>query len=303
MSRSTSQLRQLWGPACKGRYTTIVFGKHGAKVTVDRRCTDAFAMLAEVANRHGYAIRREVTGAYNCRKITGGSGYSLHAYGIAVDINWDKNPYAKKRITDMPQKMVNEILAIRTKGGHQVFRWGGHYSSVKDTMHYEVVASPAEMATSIANAPKAVAAGPQSTADRSWFGMGDKGEQVRTWQQQLNDIENARLVVDGAFGPATHEATVAFQTKHGLTPDGKVGEKTRAAMAALAVPGVFGRGDKGPHVRAWQQQLNDKEKAGLEVDGVFGQATLDATVAFQRRHGLDADGKVGPKTREAMRAL
>lgn len=27
------------------------------------------------------------TGAYNCRKITNGTGFSLHAYGIAANIN------------------------------------------------------------------------------------------------------------------------------------------------------------------------------------------------------------------------
>lgn len=32
------------------------------------------------------------------------------------------------------------------------------------------------------------------------------------------------------------------------------------------------------------------------IDGEFGQKTHNAVVAFQRRYGLQADGKVGPRT-------
>jgi hypothetical protein len=88
-------------------------------------------------------------GAYNCRPITGGTKYSLHAYGIALDINWQANPYGKKLITDMPPDMRAAIKAIRTTGGHQVWRWGGDYSGNKDAMHFEVVASPGELASGI----------------------------------------------------------------------------------------------------------------------------------------------------------
>ena len=36
------------------------------------------------------------------------------------------------------------------------------------------------------------------------------------------------------------------------------------------------------------------------VDGDFGYATYEAVVNFQRDHGLDADGIVGPSTWSAL---
>ena len=51
------------------------------------------------------------------------------------------------------------------------------------------------------------------------------------------------------------------------------------------------RGSKGKAVKILQIILGD-----LEVDGSFGPATQAATLAFQKKHGLTADGIVGPKT-------
>jgi len=58
------------------------------------------------------------------------------------------------------------------------------------------------------------------------------------------------------------------------------------------------RGCWGDDVREWQERLND-DGAVLEADGIFGRLTHTATLVWQRMHGLDADGKVGPLTRAA----
>ncbi len=149
--RSTSELRALWAEPCNPK------NKNGLQ--------DAFDALDTVLNTWQYAPKEGQTWGYNCRRITGGTGYSLHAFGpaglftfwngvrvtlaVAVDINSLANPYGPRLVTDMPREMVEAILAIRTNGGHQVLGWGGNYRNNKDAMHYEVVCSPAELATGI----------------------------------------------------------------------------------------------------------------------------------------------------------
>jgi hypothetical protein len=118
-------------------------------ITVKSAAAPAFFALNDILKKHNYRTRRADTGAYNCRKITGGRGYSLHAYGIAADLNWQSNPYSKRLITDMPMAMVQEIERLRTRSGHKVFRWGGRYKNNKDAMHYEVICTPAQLATGI----------------------------------------------------------------------------------------------------------------------------------------------------------
>lgn len=60
------------------------------------------------------------------------------------------------------------------------------------------------------------------------------------------------------------------------------------------------RGSQGDEVADLQTILNARYGADLEVDGNFGKATEAAVKAFQKSHGLTADGVVGPKTWKAL---
>lgn len=60
------------------------------------------------------------------------------------------------------------------------------------------------------------------------------------------------------------------------------------------------QGDRGPHVAAWQTQLNTLRATPISVDGDFGPQTDQATRAFQAGAGLTVDGIVGPRTRAAL---
>jgi hypothetical protein len=55
---------------------------------------------------------------------------SLHAYGAAVDVNWDTNPMGKILVTDLPRTLVD---AFRNHG----WEWGGDWTGVKDPMHFQ----------------------------------------------------------------------------------------------------------------------------------------------------------------------
>ena len=225
---STSQLRKAWSPACRPKGDALLA---------------AYQALDDCLSAHRYAPRKVDTGAYNCRKITGGTGYSLHAYGpgdrftfwngvaistaLAVDINWQSNPYGRKLITDMPRAMVDAIKAIRTTNGKQVWRWGGDYATNKDAMHFEIVCTPADLATGIrgASAPAGGSGIPHDVLRR-----GDRGPKVTAVQWTLTFLGHP-VVVDGDYGPATTAAVGAFQRAcntlgASLTVDGVWGPQT-----------------------------------------------------------------------------
>jgi hypothetical protein len=57
---------------------------------------------------------------------------------------------------------------------------------------------------------------------------------------------------------------------------------------------------KGDDVRALQQALNQRNHAGLATDGVYGPATRDAVLNWQRREHIEVDGIVGPQTKSSL---
>lgn len=70
--------------------------------------------------------------------------------------------------------------------------------------------------------------------------QGDEGKDVYTWQLLLRgagyrDDEGKLIVRDGKFGPRTKQATIKFQTKKGLNPDGIAGKQSWNAMTGLKI--------------------------------------------------------------------
>ncbi|WP_434384855.1 peptidoglycan-binding protein [Melittangium boletus] len=130
---------------------------------------------------------------------------------------------------------------------------------------------------------------------------GAKGASVTTLQNKLKAAGFNPGAVDGAFGPKTTAAVKAFQKARGLAADGVVGPKTWSALnAAGASSGGSGptlkKGATGEAVRALQNRLNQLGHNVGAADGSFGPKTEAAVKAFQKAHGLTADGVVGPKT-------
>ncbi|MGW2183450.1 GH25 family lysozyme [Streptomyces sp. NPDC001732] len=128
-----------------------------------------------------------------------------------------------------------------------------------------------------------------STAVWPLLKSGSRGVNVTT-AQHLLAAAGQSVTADGIFGPNTRNATTAFQRSHGLAADGIIGPKTWDKLTR-----TVRTGSSGPAVRAAQAQLAGYGNR-IAVDGAFGPATRNATVAFQRSHGLAADGIIGPKT-------
>ena len=88
------------------------------------------------------------TSAYNCRRTTGGTGWSEHAYGRALDVNPVQNPYVRGT-TVLPAAGRAYLDRSRPRpglvqaGGPVVrafaevgWEWGGSFTALKDYQHF-----------------------------------------------------------------------------------------------------------------------------------------------------------------------
>jgi rare lipoprotein A (peptidoglycan hydrolase) len=72
------------------------------------------------------------------------------------------------------------------------------------------------------------------------------------------------------------------------------------AHAATLGKRVVEKGDKGADIVILQRVLTLKGYSVGGADGVFGRQTKIAVKAFQKRRGLQQDGRVGPATTQAL---
>jgi hypothetical protein len=93
------------------------------------------------------------TGGFVCRPVTGGTSYSQHAYGTALDLNPFQNPYAKGDVV-LPE-LASSYLdrswvrpGMITADGPVVrafarigWGWGGAWSSLLDYQHFSLSGS------------------------------------------------------------------------------------------------------------------------------------------------------------------
>lgn len=148
MSLTDAQLFSMWGPRCSGKSAEVSLYGHGV-VTVAPAIIPAVRSLNACLIAWRYETRAADTGAFNCRKKVGSSGWSVHSLKIALDINWQSNPYGSRLVTNFPAAMRAAIKAIRTNNGKQVWEWGGDWDGNKDAMHWQICCSPRDIATGI----------------------------------------------------------------------------------------------------------------------------------------------------------
>lgn len=137
----------------------------------------------------------------------------------------------------IPGYRMNDVIdAVRAAGiRNQVRLWSAHYGAGihicgPSTCRLVKEAVDGTQWTSASHGRSL----DESILDDDFFGppnpyplllLGDVGSPVDTLQVRLN-AWGAHLAVDGAFGPATEAAVVAFQKAHALTVDGAVGPAT-----------------------------------------------------------------------------
>jgi hypothetical protein len=86
---------------------------------------------------------------------------------------------------------------------------------------------------------------------------------------------------------------------------GIVSDVSRRFMSYSATPAVrtLRSGSRGDDVRDLQALLTELGVYRGAIDGIYGGQTTEAVRTFQRRHGLTADGVVGPATRASLAAV
>lgn len=112
---------------------------------------------------------------------------------------------------------------------------------------------------------------------------------------------------DGILGRASVQAIATWQAAHGLTADGKVGPGTLAVLerewgglgltpqqVASAIELGRGLGYAGALLERIQATV------GAPASGAFDETTVLAIARWQARHGLVADGRLGPNTMRAI---
>jgi hypothetical protein len=107
--------------------------------TVPRRIYCNYDMVACLEQAFRNIINRDLQdhvktwdGCFNIRNIRGGKTWSLHSWGIAIDINAAWNGLGKT-----PQ-MSLELVKCFTDAG---FHWGGNWQR-KDGMHFQLAILP-----------------------------------------------------------------------------------------------------------------------------------------------------------------
>jgi hypothetical protein len=100
------------------------------------------------AGSDGASMAADNTSAFNCRAVTGGSSWSQHSYGNAIDINPRENPYVRGSTVlppegaaytdrqDVRPGMIVEGDAVTAVFDKIGWGWGGRWGSLKDYQHF-----------------------------------------------------------------------------------------------------------------------------------------------------------------------
>ena len=116
---------------------------HAARFPVERMVT-----VEQYGADDGASMAANNTSAYNCRPTTGGTGFSEHAYGTALDINPVQNPYVSggtvlpesgraflDRGNRRPGMVAPGDVVVRAFAA-EGWGWGGTWSHPRDYQHF-----------------------------------------------------------------------------------------------------------------------------------------------------------------------
>lgn len=135
---------------------------------------------------------------------------------------------------------------------------------------------------------------PAASSSGESYGVGDRGNDVKTIQRKLKRLGYLDGEADGIYGGQTEDAVTAFQKEQGISVTGGVNSVTRTKLneAYVAQTGdyILSEGARGKRVIRLQNQLLLHGYDPGVVDGVFGAGTADAICRLQDETGLASTG-------------
>ena len=142
-----------------------------------------------------------------------------------------------------------------------------------------------------------------SDKDDDSLRMGDSGSAVKDLQTKLKKLSYYDGTVDSTFGSGTYAAVKAFQKKYNLTADGVAGSETLKKLDSAYKNAdsdkdddSLRKGATGSDVKDLQTKLKKLGFYNAYVDGSYGDTTVAAVKAFQKKYNLTADGVAGSET-------
>ena len=142
-----------------------------------------------------------------------------------------------------------------------------------------------------------------SAKDDDSLRMGDSGSAVKDLQTKLKKLGYYDGTVDSTFGSGTYAAVRAFQKKYNLTADGVAGSETLKKLDSAYKNAdsdkdddSLRKGATGSAVKDLQTKLKKLGFYNASIDGDYGDTTVAAVKAFQKKYNLTADGVAGSET-------
>ena len=142
-----------------------------------------------------------------------------------------------------------------------------------------------------------------SAKDVDSLRMGDSGSAVKDLQTKLKKLGYYDGTVDSTFGSGTYAAVRAFQKKYNLTADGVAGSETLKKLDSAYKNAnsdkdddSLRKGATGSAVKNLQTKLKKLGFYNASIDGDYGDTTVAAVKAFQKKYNLTADGVAGSET-------